>query len=157
MRAILIDPFEVRLDEIEIDADSITLRSIFVALSHPSRRVDCFAPFSSRYLKFGDVVFADDEAGRIIKAWPSRPIFRRKRTRRTLVRPCDRYFSLSGFTPLVAGKGLMLGIDPASDDIAAARTSLKTCRAIVMFYAATDDGRALPTRLPWKPRGVESR
>lgn len=90
MRAILIDPFDESVTEVEYDGD---YKNIYKLLSHPEHHVDCFTVV---YLENGDGIFVDDEG---------------------LFKDPKHFFTYTGYDQPIAGKGLVLGTDEEGNSV----------------------------------------
>lgn len=106
VRAILIDPFEKTVTEVQHDADDY--RGIYKLISHETMPVDCFTVVR---LDDVDSVFIDDEG---------------------LLKDPTHFFLWRGYPQPLAGKGLILGCDEEGETIACAMT-LEQAKANIGF------------------------
>src|SRR5512143_3417531 len=95
MKAILIDPFDETVTEVEHNGD---YRQIYTLLSHPEHKVDCFTVVQ---IHQGDAIFVDDEG---------------------LLKNPKRFFVWKGYPQPLAGKGLILGTDDEGNSVDAVAT-----------------------------------
>ena len=123
IRAILIDPFACTVTEIEHDASDY--KNVYPLLSHETMPVRMFQIV--RIGDDGDAIFVDEEG---------------------LLKPCDRWFILRGFSQPLAGKGVVLGSDDEGETTSA-KTSLITVRGLIRFAERQSRGLAL-TEQPWR-------
>lgn len=108
VKAILIDPFEKTVTEIEHDADNY--RAIYSKLSHETMPVSCFTVV--RINDQDDTIFIDDEG---------------------LLKPCSHFFVYEGYPQPLAGKGLILGTNEEGDSIAPQAVTVDDVKAKVTF------------------------
>lgn len=90
MKAILIDPFDETVTEVEHNGD---YRHIYTLLSHPEHKVDCFTIVQ---ITQGDAIFVDDEG---------------------LLKDPKHFFVWKGYPQPLAGKGLILGTNDEGDSV----------------------------------------
>lgn len=90
MKAILIDPFEKTVTEVDHNGN---YRQIYTLLSHPEHRVDCFTVVQ---IENDDAIFVDDEG---------------------LLKDPKHFFVWRGYPQPLAGKGLILGTNDEGDSV----------------------------------------
>lgn len=90
MKAILIDPFDETVTEVEHNGD---YRQIYTLLSHPEHPVSCFTVVQ---IENNDAIFVDDEG---------------------LLKDPKYFFSYEGYPQPLAGKGLILGTNDEGDSV----------------------------------------
>lgn len=90
MKAILIDPFNETVTEVEHNGD---YRHIYELLSHPEHPVDCFTVVG---IEHNDAIFVDDEG---------------------LLKDPKHFFVWEDYAQPLAGRGLVLGTNDEGDSI----------------------------------------
>lgn len=109
MRAILIDPFEKTVTEVEHNGN---YRHIYELISHETMPVETYTAVGLNDER--DAVFVDDEG--LLKDDP----------------PCTHFFLWKGYGQPLAGKGLILGCNDEGDSVEPTIT-LAQARAMVTF------------------------
>lgn len=105
MKAILIDPFNETVTEVEHNGD---YKHIYALLSHPDHPVDCFTVVR---IEYDDAIFVDDEG---------------------LLKDPKHFFVLEGYDQPLAGKGLVLGTNVVGESVSPVST-LEDVRKRVSF------------------------
>lgn len=123
MRAILIDPFECSI--VEIDFFYQSFRDIYPILSHETMPVDTFTCVQ---LDQGDAVFVDDEG---------------------LLKNPIRFFKMKCYDQPLAGKGLIMGSDE-DGETTDAKTSLLWVHDQVKFMEFVPTYGMYQTITPWR-------
>ena len=109
IKAILIDPFECKVSEVEYDGDDY--RAIYLLMSHPAHPVDRFTTARVEFLKGEDALFVDNQG---------------------LFKSSERFFQIAGGYQTFAGKGLIIGADDKGES-QSRKTSVDLVRASVLF------------------------
>ena len=127
-KGILIDPFACTVTEVDLIGD---YTCIYPLLSHESMPVTTFEATYPENLKDRDAVFVDEEG---------------------LLKSCDRFFLIAGhsYSQPLAGKGLVIGADAASNAISPA-TPLANIRKRVLFFEHVPGAGLHATDTPWTP------
>lgn len=105
MKAILIDPFNETVTEVEHTGN---YKHIYELLSHPEHPVDCFTAVR---LGNGDAIYVDDEG---------------------LLKDPKHFFVWKGYPQPMAGKGLLLGSNDEGESISP-ETTLEYVKGRVSF------------------------
>jgi hypothetical protein len=104
MKAILIDPFNKTVTEVEHNGN---YKHIYELLSHETHPVDCFTAVG---IDNGDTIFVDDEG---------------------LFKEPTEFFVYLGYDQPLAGKGLVLGCNDDGDSVAPVSTLEQVKKHIV--------------------------
>jgi len=121
VRAILIDPFRCKVEQIEHDASNY--RKIYETISHPSMNVTSFE-VAYPNLASRDCVYVDAEG---------------------LLKPTERFFTINDHPQPLAGIGLILGSDSEGETVSAA-TQLSDLN---IAFLQRNGQSLVPVHEPW--------
>lgn len=121
VRAILIDPFKCKIEQIEHDASNY--QKIYEVISHPTMDVSSFERIQPD-LASQDSVYVDAQG---------------------LLKPTERFFTINDYKTPLAGKGLILGANSEGETTSAA-TQLSDLK--ITFLERSGQSLVLVTE-PW--------